>query len=101
MHPLYLCNVNVAKMPVSSHHLTFSALLQDGGWGRSHLHGQAVRSSEWMTVSDDERARLFILQHCDSCSTPGDKSRFMTLEEPAKRKMCEKHLSENDAHLAL
>ncbi len=38
-------------------------------WRRwcGHLHGQSIRSSEWVTIPHDEGARLSVLQERDSC----------------------------------
>lgn len=54
--------VSAARQPRDP---TFLVQLQDGRrWG-GHLHGQTVGTSEGVAVPDDERARLFVLQHGD------------------------------------
>lgn len=53
---------------------TFLALLDGGRW-TGHLHSQAVGTTEGVAVSDDEGARLAVLQQVDGWMEEKEKEK--------------------------
>ena len=47
--------------------VTLVAMVIDIGWRGSYFEGKPISTLEGVTVSNQERARLFILQHCNGC----------------------------------